>query len=265
MSIVTVRASALSDFLDCPARAEAKHLLGLRTPNTGKAQLGTAVHAATAVYDASQLAGAGITVDEAAGAAVDAIRKPHEDVLWGDEPTQDDAERIAIALHTRYCNEIAPAQDYAAVEVRCERLEIVDIGLALTGTTDRVRRVDEGFGVVDLKTGKTAVGTDGKAKTNGHAYQIGVYELMAERASGLPITAPGQIVGLQTGKTEKGQRVGTGEIQHARDALVGDEDSPGVLQAVASMIHAGTFVGNPRSMLCGEKYCPIYNRCKFRR
>jgi len=28
--IFTIRASALSDFLDCPARAEAKHLRGLR-------------------------------------------------------------------------------------------------------------------------------------------------------------------------------------------------------------------------------------------
>ena len=42
MSIVTIRASALGDFLDCPARAEAKHLRGLRTPSGGNAVLGTA-------------------------------------------------------------------------------------------------------------------------------------------------------------------------------------------------------------------------------
>ena len=166
--------------------------------------LGTAVHAATAVYDSSTLAGNGITVDEAAGAAVDVIRKPQEDVVWDDAPTQDEAESIAIALHTRYCDEIAPVQDYAAVEVKCDRLEISDIGIALTGTTDRIRKVEDGFGVVDLKTGKTAVGTDGRAKTNGHSFQMGVYELLAQHASGLPITAPAQIVGMQTGKTEKG-------------------------------------------------------------
>lgn len=264
-NVITIRASALSDFLDCPARAEAKHLLGMRTPTSGAAQIGTAVHASTALYDQSRIEGRGITADEAAGAAVDAIRKPDGDIEWDGDYPPDDAERVALALHTRYCAEIAPRQDYAAVEVRCEKLEITDIGLALTGTTDRVRRVGDGFGVADLKTGKTAVSADGTVKTQGHSYQIAVYELLAERASGIPITEPAQIIGMQTGKTPKAQRVGTGEIVGAREALVGDEDSPGILEIVSKMIHAGLFPGNPRSMTCGERYCPIFNRCKFRR
>jgi hypothetical protein len=93
-----------------------------------------------------------------------------------------------------------------------------------------------------------------------------VYELLAERASGLPITAPAQIVGLQVAKTDKGQRVATSHpVVGARELLVGEPDSPGVLEAVAKMIHSGTFVGNPRSMLCGPKFCPIYQRCRFRK
>jgi len=265
LPIVTVRASALGDFLDCPARAEAKHLLGKRTPMGGGALLGKAFHAATAVFDQSTLTGQGITADEAAGAAVDAIQKPNEDVALDDDESPQQIENIAVALHRRYCAEIAPKQEYLAVEVTCERLEIVDIGLALTGTTDRVRATEDGNGIADLKTGKTAVKADGTVETKGHRYQIGVYELLAERASGLPITAPGQIIGAQTGKTEKGQRVATSApIHNARDVLVGDHDSPGVLETVARMIHAGAFPGNPRSMLCGAKYCPIHASCKFR-
>lgn len=266
MNIVTVRASALSDFLDCPARAEAKHLRGLRTPSSGGATIGQALHRSTALYDQSALDGQGLTISETAGAAVDAIHRPHEDVEWDDtEEGPKEAEAVAVALHKLYCTQIAPTQEYAAVEVLCERLEIVDIGLALTGTTDRVRRVVDGFGISDLKSGKTAVKADGTVATKGHAYQLGVYELLAERASGIEISAPAQVIGLQVAKTDRGQRVATsGPVEGARDVLVGDEDSPGVLEVVAKMIHAGSFPGNPRSMLCGERYCPIYNRCKFR-
>lgn len=264
--MVAVRASALPDFLDCAARAEAKHLLHMRTPSSGNALLGTALHRSTAVYDESVLRGAGITIDEAAGAAVDAIRKPNEDVALDDEENLKVMESTALALHTRYCTEIAPTQDYAAVEVTCERLEITDIGLALTGTTDRVRRVGAGHGISDLKSGKSAVGADGTVKTHGHAFQVGVYELLAHHASGIQITEPATIIGLQTGKTERGQRVAvSGPIVGARDVLIGEPDSPGVLETVADMIHAGRFPGNPRSMLCGQKYCPIYSNCKYRR
>jgi hypothetical protein len=261
----TIRASALSDFLDCPARAEARHLLGKRTPTTGAAQIGTAVHASTAVFDRSTLTGQGLTADDAAGAAVDAIYKPDTDVQWDEDYSRDAAAQTAVALHKRYCAEIAPTQAYAAVEVTCERLEITDLGIALTGTTDRVRRLDDGYGIADLKTGKTAVGSDGKVPTKGHAFQVGVYELLAERASGLPITGPAQIIGMQTGKTDRAQRVGVASIDGAREVLVGADGSPGVLEVVSRMIQSGLFPGNPRSMMCGERYCPIYNNCNFRK
>lgn len=264
MNLVTVRASALSDALDCPARFEAKHLLGKHTPSSAAALLGTAVHASTAVFDKSTLEGAGITIEESAAAAVDAIHHPREDVVFDEGESPQVAESIALALHRKYCREIAPLQAYVAVEVTCNRLELPDIGLALTGTTDRVRNTADGYGISDVKTGKTAVKADGRVETKGHRYQIGVYEILAQFASGMPITAPGQIIGLQTGKTDKGQRAARSEpIHFARDVLIGDADSPGVLETVAGMIHAGRFPGNPRSMLCGEKYCPIYNTCKF--
>jgi hypothetical protein len=54
-------------------------------------------------------------------------------------------------------------------------------------------------------------------------------------------------------------------VDGARDVLIGEPDSPGVLEIVSRMIHSGTFPGNPRSMLCHEKYCPIYGTCKFRK
>lgn len=263
--VIPIRASSIGELFDCGARWEAKHIRGLRTPSSGPAQLGTAVHKSTGVYDQSTLDGAGLTPADCEGALVDAIHKAEGDVAWDSDLTTAEAERIGRALHTKYCNEVAPTREYAAVEVRCDSLEITDLAIALFGTTDRVRKVGDGYGISDLKTGKTAVRADGHVETAGHAMQMGVYELLAERASGLPITEPGEIVGMQTGKTDKAQRIGTAPISGARDMLVGEVDSPGVLEMASTMVHSGSFPGNPRSMMCGPKYCPIHHNCKWRK
>lgn len=263
-NIVTIRASSLGGLFDCPASWAAKHIDGLRTPSNGKAMLGKAIHASTAVYDQAVIDGAGITINEAAAAAVDTIHRPDEEVVWEDDSPVE-AERIALSLHSKYCQIIAPKQTYRAVEVECERLEITDLGLALTGTTDRVRETDDGLAICDLKTGKAAVGSDGLVKTSGHAYQMGVYELLAQQASGLAITGPAQIIGMNTAKTPTSQRIGTGEIVGARDVLLGDGETPGILEMASRLIHSGDFYGNPKSMLCHERYCPIHHSCKFRK
>jgi hypothetical protein len=263
-ALVFIRASSMAELFDCPARWEAKNLLGMRGPRSAAAQLGTAVHAGTAVFDASRLpGGTPVTADDAAGALVDAIHKPEEEVDWEDTAPRD-AERIALALHARYCADVAPRQVYRGVEVSCERLELPELGIALTGTTDRVRETPQGLGIADLKTGGRAVGTDGQAVTQGHAAQLGVYELLAEHAMGLHITAPAQIVGMNTGKTAAAQRVGTGEVANARAALVGTEEQPGLLQHASRLIQSGAFYGNAKSVLCSAKYCPRHPVCSFK-
>lgn len=268
-TIITIRASSLAELFDCPARWEAKHLLGMRLPSSGAARLGTAVHAGTALFDQSRLDGHPLTAEEAAGALVDTLHGKDDaegngEVDWGDTDPRS-AEKIGLALHARYCADIAPHQDYTGVEVSCERLEITDLGIALTGTTDRIRMLPDGqLGIADLKTGGRAVGSDGAAVTQGHGPQMGVYELIAEFAVGQPLTAPAQIIGLQTGKTASAQRVGTGEIHGARDALLGDEERPGLLQHASRLIHSGSFYGNPKSVLCSARYCPAHATCKFK-
>lgn len=264
MENVTIRASSLPTLFACPACWEARHIRQLRLPASGQARLGTAIHASTALFDASRLSGNDITTDEAAGAAVDAIHKPDEEVVW-DELQPTEAERIALALHRLYCETIAPKQAYAAVEATCDSLEINDLGIALTGTVDRVRLTQEGYGIADLKTGKSAVAADGTCRTQGHAAQIAVYELLAEQSAHVAIEAPAQIIGLQVAKTEKGQRAATGTIHGGRELLLGDENSPGLLEMAARIIRNGTFYGNPKAHFCGEKYCPIFNTCKWRR
>lgn len=261
--MITVRASSLGELFDCPARWESKHLRNMRLPSSSNATLGKAIHAGTALYDTSRIKGKPLSIDETKGAVVDAIHKPDEDVDWGDDkPTE--AEGIALNLHTLYCKSIAPQQKYVAVESKCERLDITDIGISLTGTVDRVRLTDQGYGIVDIKTGVQAVAADGTVKTQGHAAQLAVYGLLASRSSGVPIDAPAQIVGLQVAKTPKGQRAGIGTVPGGFDLLIGDEENPGLLQHASHIIKSGMFPGNPKSMMCHKKYCPAFERCRWR-
>ena len=264
MDIITIRASSLPELFDCPARWEAKHIKRLRLPSSGNAMLGRAVHAGTAAFDEAALQGNPITADDAAGVVADTIHRPDEEVDWGEDRPQE-AESIGIALTGMYCRTIAPAMNYVAVEATCERLEITDIGIALTGTTDRVVEAPQGHFIADIKTGKTAVAADGTVKTQGHAAQMAVYELLAEHSTGLPMNAPAQVIGLQVAKTDKGRRTGIGTIEGGRDLLLGDEDSPGLLEHAAAMLKRGLFPGNPRSMMCNKKYCPAHPRCKWRK
>lgn len=264
MSLIIIRASSLPELFDCPARWEAKHIRRMRLPSSSNAALGKAVHAGTALFDSKRLEGSPISVDDAASVVVDSIHRPDEDIDWGDDRPQE-AEDIALALHSMYCRQIAPKQDYVAVEATCDRLEITDIGIALTGTTDRVVKTSTGYGIADIKTGKNAVSADGLVKTQGHAAQMAVYELLAEHSTGVPMDAPAQIIGLQVAKTDKGRRAGIGTITGGRELLLGDAETPGLLEHAAALLKNGLFPGNPRSMMCDKKYCPAHERCKWRR
>ena len=260
-----VRASSLGELFDCPARWEAKHVLGMRLPGSAATQLGTAVHAGTAIFDQSNLNGQTIPAADIADVVVDTIWHPADEIDWG-ESSPKEAEPIALALYGKYCSQIAPQMDYVGVEVEMQDIEIPDIDITLTGTTDRIYQNAFGeYGIADLKTGKTAVDASGKVKTCGHGAQIAVYELLTEYGTGKRISAPARIIGLTTAKTDKAQRVGIGEIHDARELLLGADGRQGLLEMAAGFLKSGMFYGNPRSSLCSEKFCPRFSTCFFRR
>jgi len=260
-----IRASSLAEIHDCPARWASKYIEGKTLPSSGKAALGTAVHASTAAYDQSVIDGSGLSIDDAAAAVVESIWRPNEDIDWGEDSPQE-AEKVALSLHIRYCEEISPKMRYTAVEATADDLIIEDIGLCLTGTVDRIYKDAVGqLGIADIKTGKAAVGADGTVATAGHACQLGAYELLAQHTTGQPIDAPAKIIAMNTAKTAKYQRIGIGEITGASDVLLGTEEEPGILFYAAEIIHSGLFYGNPKSMLCHASYCPNFGSCRFRK
>lgn len=265
-----LRASSWPSFYDCAHRWYWENVYGLRGPSAGPATLGTAIHAGTAHFDKAVLEGTPVSVIEAVDASREALAHPKEETFWDETLTPKEADNFAIALTTKYCQEVAPTRRYVAVELKCESLDISTKHgvIRVTGTTDRVRElVDMRRGVSDLKSGKTAtrLNEDGKtrrANTNGHHLQLGIYTLMAEQATGELMEAPSEIVGLQTTKEAP---IATAEIKDVKTALLGTDEFPGLIEMAAGMLKTGSFPPNPKSMLCSKKYCAAYaHHCKFR-
>jgi hypothetical protein len=264
---ITIRASSFGAIFDCPSRWIAIHVERLHSPSTSRALLGTAVHAGTAVFDTDRVNGVTPSIEASCDAAAQAIERPDREVDWADDKPAD-AVDIAVSLTSRYATLEAPRHEYVAVEARVEALHLTDLDIVLTGTTDRVYRVpDTGeLGIADIKTGKTIVRSDGTVDTKGHAAQLGVYELVGQAAIGAPLSAPAQVIGLQTNKTPDKQRIACADIIGAREPLLGDDQHSGLLATAAKIVHGDIEAwGNPKSMMCSSRYCPRYATCFWRR
>ena len=261
MSQVRFRASSIASAFDCWMRWEAIHLRGMFQRGTPPAAIGTAVHAGAAVYDNSRMIGSSLSVDDAAGAVVDSIWNPDQEIDWAGED-KGNAEKTALSVYALYCGEIAQQFRFQAVEMRLNDLSI-DMGdgltIILTGTLDRVYEGIAGRGINDIKTGKMAVNGNGAAKVAGHGAQLGAYEILCEQTTGLPVTEPAKVTGL---KTAGDPAAGIGEISNAREILLGKDSEPGLLDMAGHVFRSGMFPPNPRSILCSAKYCPLHP-CKY--
>ena len=271
--VIPVRASSWGKLFDCAHSWEGTHVMGMNKPSGMRAQLGTAIHASTAIFDQGRMDNSGVTANEAAGTLVDTLRNPDRDVDYtGADLTVLEAEKIGLVLHSRYCTEISPRYEFAAVELTTTPMEI-DCGngvtIRLTGTMDRARAIvgKTGLKVGDLKSGRLSVIKDPTdptgirmvAKTKGHHAQVGTYQILTEFTTGQTVMDEAEIIGLSTGKP----MVATGEIVGARAILLGDGGSPGLIDYAASMFKSGLFPPNPQSYLCSEKYCARWATCKF--
>jgi len=238
----------------------ARVLEGLNLPSSPPATIGTAVHKSTGVFDQAKLDGEIVTADDAAEVCLAHIKDPGEDVDWTGVSIKKAAE-VALGVHTRYCKDIAPIHDYLAIEQTMDELELVwdDLGikLILTGTLDRLFAKGEEIGVADLKTGARACSqTSGK-----HKAQVGAYELLAEKKTGMMVTMPGELIQLQTSSN---YRAAVHPVVNARVALLGDDNHAGILTHMAKSLKSGDFLGNPSSWLCSPKYCPAWERCIYK-
>lgn len=271
-NLITVRASSLAELFDCALRWHAKHILGMRAPASRRMVLGTAVHAGTAMFDQARLDGRPIKADEAAGAVVDKLRDPGEDVKEDeDDITAKEAEVIGLTLHSKYCADISPRYEFKAIELDLGGLDIEvpeqGVTVRLTGHLDR-SRVSFKPGrkmlrISDIKTGGRAAYKDGRAEVKGRGLQVGVYQILTEQALGQPVDPVGEIIGLCT---SKGAHTGVSEIAGPKNQILGigeHKGEPSLIEHAANMLRTGLFPPNPTSNLCSRKYCVYYDRCPF--
>lgn len=263
--ITSVRASSWGSLFDCAMKWEGEHLLGMRKPSGLRAQLGTAIHASTAKFDAGRLPGGErLNVNECAGVFVDTLHHPEHDVDY----TQDDlsvpeAEKIGLQLHTLYCLDLSPQFTFTSVEQTLAPLEI-DCGgghlVRLTGSMDRARVAQTGEGIVipDLKSGSRVI-AKGEAQIKGRSAQVGTYQLLYEHTENVQ-TIGGQVLALQTsGKPA----VAASKVFDAKRVMLGTETERGLIEFGAEMFRSGFFPPNPSSLLCSPKYCARWDTCNF--
>jgi hypothetical protein len=265
MSIIKVRASSWGSLFSCGFAWEGVHLLGMRSPSSPRALLGTAVHAGTAAFDAARVLGEPVSTFDAAEALIDTLRNPREEVNWrGSDLRQNDAERIALALHTEYCNVWSPKYEFKAVELATKPL-VIDCGggtlVELTGTLDRSRIIaSSGLDRIgDVKTGRAAV-SQGAAKTGPHRAQIGTYQLLYEHTTGLQTDDVSEVIGMKTGGKPE---IATGTTTGAKQLMTGTEEYPGLIEIGAQMFRTGLFPPNPQAFTCSERYCSRWKTCKY--
>jgi hypothetical protein len=263
--ITTVRASSWGGLFDCGHKWEGEHLLDMRKPSGLRAQLGTAIHASTAKFDAGRLPGGDrLDVNECAGLFVDTLRNPERDVDYTqDDLTVTEAEKIGLQLHTLYCLDLSPQFTFTSVEQALTPLDI-DCGgghlIRLTGSMDRARVAQSEDGVVipDLKSGSRVI-AKGEAQIKGRSAQVGTYQLLYEHTEAVQ-TIGGQVLALQTsGKPA----VAASKVFDAKRVMVGTETQPGLIQFAAEMFRTGLFPPNPQSLLCSTKYCARWDTCNF--
>ncbi len=262
---VEIRASSFGDFFDCPSRWEAIHIDGMTMPASVPAHMGTSVHFGSAIYDVGMMERRDVLVDEAVEAAIDAFEHPEEEVNWTrDDYSKRDALAVTIKATQAYCLELSPGNEYEAVELRPEPLDIDVDGqiIRISGRMDRTRIVRDtehaGVGVTDVKTGRARVSGAGVVNTSGDKFQLGVYEILTEHSMAKPVTQAAHIAAVNT---TKNVRTGVGKVYNAKGLMLGDDHNPGMIETAGKMVKAGLFPPNPRSRLCSEKFCPVYHLC----
>ncbi len=262
---LSVRASSWGRLFDCGYAWEGTHLLGLKKPAGMRALLGTSLHRSTAAFDQGRVDHADLTPDDTADVLVETIHHPDFDVdRSADDLSEKDAEKIGLALHSRYCTEVSPRYDFRAVELTTSPFSI-DCGdgvtVTLTGSLDRSRLVagSKNDRISDLKSGAAAV-QKGAANTKGHFAQVGTYQLLYEHTTGRPVDDTAEIIGL---KTKGRPEIATGEIHNARARMTGTEEFPGLIEFAARMFRTGDFYPNPGSILCHPKYCARWSQCCY--
>lgn len=269
-----VRASSFKEMFDCPHRWYGNNILKIKRPSNFKAHVGSSVHKALEIHDLAKLTGKSFLksptalMKQAMKGYEFALKNPQYEILPPEAKDVEAMTKVGKALIERYCQEIAPNYNFSHIELKCKtlKIEVGNVILEITGTIDRIYQEEieliNRYGIADIKTGGMAVNAQNEVEVVAHKAQLGVYEILAEHTlDNIKVDADAHIIGLQTNTKA---RVAIGKTKSARDVVLGTEHEIGMLGNAGKLLEHQIFFGNPSSMMCGEKYCPMYKTCKYR-
>lgn len=267
----TVRASGTSKWPDCPRREAAKafrplitaHGYELHNPmsNVG-AIIGSAVHRGSEVAMSEKLSrGEAGPLQHSIDAAIEEGKKrSSEEGCYFDDaaPTINDRDKQIIRMTEAYYTAIVPKVQPITVERRLEaRIPWVRQNIVLSGQSDQVAR--EPNAIRDTKTGKMR---------GNHKPQIGCYGLL-ERANGAEIDVGIEdfVQRVSLKKPQPAPVTFSFDIAECESAAVSiikniDASLTTYLEGdITRNIAAGdpaSFMANPSSSLCSNKFCPAW-------
>lgn len=261
---ILVRASSLSDWMDCPRRAATKafklevEALGhkLTEPQNGiAAAIGTATHTgSTWLLEQKMQTGELGDVVEAEHRALTSLKNERELGVSFDDtsPDANTAERQVIRQLKAFRVYIAPTINPVSVEQRLEGTAME--GVILTGQCDISESIAGdavGERIRDIKTG---------SKVKAHGAQLGSYSLL-RRAHGRVVKAMSvdfiervklnspqptpQVITYQPEVVERLAWHVLKSVKRLSDEFYATQDIE-------------TFLPNPASVLCSPKYCPAF-------
>lgn len=266
---LTIRASSLSNYPDCPRRWAARHLRRVlamhgftvrKLPNSVGAAIGSGTHAATAHdleyrIDHDDLPPWSET--ESKGIAELEARIEDEGVIWDDvSPDLSDAQKQVVRLAKTYREQVASKVRPLSVEKRLNARH--SSGIILSGQQDLT--VTDPMTLRDTKTGKFR---------GANFAQYGAYSRLL-RAHGHPVD---QVVEDFVRRVPL--RNAQPPVLHVTyDIAACEQQAETVLNRIKADVEAfeetgdpDSFLANPSSMLCTDKHCPAHSTdlCPFGR
>lgn len=262
--MIKIRVSALPFYLDCPRRAaaglfnyliqQAGHSIPAYPPGVA-ALVGRSAHAgARYIVDAMHTMGKRPGLDHAQETGIVEYRKDVEDGVSYDSvtPNNNHAEEQLQILVQSYYHEIAPKLNVDGLKT--EKGKKAQLGDALiTGTLDFCTPRD----IRDLKTGREA----------SFIAQLGGYSLLDKSNGGTAaIVAVDFTPRVHIAKPYPGAKT------IVYDKAIAESTAYNIIKKIVrdagEFIETGdpwAFSANPKSMLCGPKYCSCYKTsfCKL--
>jgi hypothetical protein len=257
---ITVRASSLSGYPDCPRRWAARHIRGrlamygytVRSlPNSVGAAIGSGTHAACGndlqhKIDTGDLPA--FSVSEALGMHELETRITEEGVMWDAvSPTLSDAQLQVRRLARTYRVQVAERIKPISVERRLKARH--KTGLILSGQQDVT--VADPSTLRDIKTGKTRGSNYG---------QYGSYTLLL-KSHGRPVERAIEDFIPRVAMSKPQPDI----LSVVYDVETCEQHADSVLRRLDRDIRAfdetgdpGVFVANPSSMLCSDRFCPAH-------